>query len=96
MSEISYLPGKEPHPCEHRLIFKNVDRTGWDPSIDCYLNDGGYEQLKKALTMEPSAITNEVKASGLEGPRRSWLSYRCQMGIHSSEQHQTRLPHLQL
>ena len=67
MSEIKYLPGKEPDPREHRLIFKNIDREGWDPSIECYSNDGGYEQLKKALKMEPSAITNEVKTSGLRG-----------------------------
>ena len=67
MSSISYLPGKEPHPREHRLIFKNIDRVGWNPSIDCAIADGGYEMLKKALQMERSAITNEVKASGLRG-----------------------------
>jgi NADH-quinone oxidoreductase subunit F len=67
MSDIKYLPGKEPHPSEHRLIFKNIDREGWDSSIDTYIADGGYEQLKKAIEMEPSAITSEVKASGLRG-----------------------------
>ena len=67
MSDIKYLPGKEPHPREHRLIFKNIDREGWDPSIDTYINDGGYDQLKKAITMEPNDITNEVKTSGLRG-----------------------------
>jgi NADH-quinone oxidoreductase subunit F len=67
MSSISYLPGKEPHPREHRLIFKNVDRVGWNPSIECAIADGGYEMLKKALGMERGAITNEVKASGLRG-----------------------------
>ena len=67
MSSISYLPGKEPHPREHRLIFKNIDRVGWNTSIDCAIADGGYEMLKKALQMERSAITNEVKASGLRG-----------------------------
>ncbi|MFO1486570.1 MAG: NADH-quinone oxidoreductase subunit NuoF [Verrucomicrobiaceae bacterium] len=66
-SPVQYLPGKEPHPREHRLIFKNVDRVGWNTSIDCYMSDGGYEMLKKALKMERSAITNEVKASGLRG-----------------------------
>ena len=71
MSSIQYLPGKQPHSCEHRLIFKNIDRVGWDTSIDCYLKDGGYEQLKKALTMEPQAITNDVKASGLRGRGRA-------------------------
>lgn len=67
MSDIKYLPGKEPHPREHRLIFKNIDRQDWNPSIDCYMADGGYDQLKKAITMEPNSITNEVKTSGLRG-----------------------------
>ena len=67
MSNITYLPGKEPDAREHRLIFKNIDRVGWDNSIDCYIKDGGYEQLKKAFTMEPQAITNEVKTAGLRG-----------------------------
>ena len=58
---------KQPDPREFRLIFKNVDRVGWDPSIATYLSDGGYDQLRKALTMEPKAITEEVKKSGLRG-----------------------------
>ena len=58
---------KPPHPREHRLIFKNVDRVGWDPSIECYMKDGGYDDLKKALKMEPAKITDEVKQSGLRG-----------------------------
>ncbi|MCU0782113.1 MAG: NADH-quinone oxidoreductase subunit NuoF [Akkermansiaceae bacterium] len=58
---------KPPHPREHRLIFKNVDREGWDPSIDCYLRDGGYQDLAQALRMTPQAITEEVKKSGLRG-----------------------------
>ena len=64
---ITYLPGKEPHAREYRLIFKNVDRADYDPSIDCYLRNGGYEQLKKAITMAPKDITEEVKKSGLRG-----------------------------
>jgi NADH-quinone oxidoreductase subunit F len=58
---------KQPDPREYRLIFKNVDRIGWDPSIETYVADGGYEALRKALTMEPKAITEEVKKSGLRG-----------------------------
>src|SRR5688500_13579779 len=64
---ISYLPGKQPHAREHRLTFRNVDRSGFDPSIDCYLRDGGYEQLRKAVTMDRQAIIDEVKKSGLRG-----------------------------
>ncbi|MEN8785731.1 MAG: NADH-quinone oxidoreductase subunit NuoF [Akkermansiaceae bacterium] len=67
MSDITYLPGKEPHEKEHRLIFKNVDRKGWDTKIKTYLNEGGYEMAKKALQMEPQEVINEVKASGLRG-----------------------------
>jgi NADH-quinone oxidoreductase subunit F len=64
---IAYKAGKQPDSREYRLIFKNVDREGWDPSIDCYMRDGGYEDLKKAFGMEPKAITEEVKKSGLRG-----------------------------
>ena len=67
MSDIQYIDGKQPHQREHRLIFKNIDRVGWNPSLDTYRNDGGYKQLKDALKWEPKAITNEVKKSGLRG-----------------------------
>ena len=66
-ASISYKQGKQPHAREHRLIFKNVDREGFDPSIECYLKDGGYDQLKKAIGMERQAIIDEVKKSGLRG-----------------------------
>jgi NADH-quinone oxidoreductase subunit F len=56
-----------PHPVERRLIFKNIGREGWTTDIDCYLRDGGYEQLKKAVTMSRTDIVNEVKTSGLRG-----------------------------
>ena len=64
---ITYLPGKEPHPREYRMIFRNVDRAGWDPSITTYLADGGYASLRKALAMAPKEVTEEVKKSGLRG-----------------------------
>ncbi len=56
-----------PHSLEHRLIFKNIGRDDWTPNIDCYLRDGGYEQLKAAITMPRSEIVNKVKNSGLRG-----------------------------
>ena len=58
---------KLPHPLERRLIFKNIGRENWTTDIECYLRDGGYEQLKKAVTMSRTAIVNEVKTSGLRG-----------------------------
>jgi NADH-quinone oxidoreductase subunit F len=56
-----------PHPLEHRLIFKNIGRVDYTPDIDCYLRHGGYEQLKKAISLSRTEIVNEVKTSGLRG-----------------------------
>jgi NADH-quinone oxidoreductase subunit F len=56
-----------PHPLERRLVFKNIGRPDWTTDIDCYLNDGGYQQLKKAVTMSRTDILNEVKTSALRG-----------------------------
>ncbi len=67
MSKINYLPGKEPHPSETRRIFRNVDREGYNPSIECFIEDGGYKLLADALKKQPSEIIDEVKKSGLRG-----------------------------
>lgn len=40
---------------------------GPNHTFDGYKKNGGYEQLKKALAMQPAAITEEVKKSGLRG-----------------------------
>src|SRR5947208_554399 len=64
-----------PHPLEHRLVYKNIGRTDWTTDIDCYLRDGGYEQLKQALTMSRSDIVNKVKNSGLRG--RGGAGFSC-------------------
>ena len=43
MSEITYIRGREPHPRETRRIFRNIDREGYNPSIKCFIKDGGYK-----------------------------------------------------
>ena len=63
----SHYARSPPHPLEHRLIFKNIGREDWTTDIDCYLRNGGYEQLKNAVTMSRADIVNEVKTSGLRG-----------------------------
>ncbi|CAN5640911.1 hypothetical protein BH18VER1_BH18VER1_10220 [soil metagenome] len=60
-----YVP--PPHPYERRLIFKNIGRQDWSIDIGRYMRDGGYDQLKKAVTMSRTDIVNEVKGSGLRG-----------------------------
>jgi NADH-quinone oxidoreductase subunit F len=67
MGKITYQKSKQPHPREMRLIFRNIDREGWDPSLKTFLADGGYKELKKALKMTPGEVTDEVKKSGLRG-----------------------------
>jgi len=49
-----------------KIALRNVGRI--DPlSIDDYLANGGYEGLKKALTMTPDEIFTEMETSGLRG-----------------------------
>ncbi len=55
------------HPLERRLIFQNIGRKGYGTDIECYLQNGGYEQLKIAVKMSRAEIVNEVKSSGLRG-----------------------------
>jgi NADH-quinone oxidoreductase subunit F len=64
-----------PHPLEHRLVYKNIGRPAWTSDIDCYLRDGGYEQLKQALTLSRDDIVNKVKNSGLRG--RGGAGFSC-------------------
>lgn len=54
-------------PKEHRLIFKHIDEPGYTNDIDCYVKHGGYEQLKKAVTMKPEDICADVLESGVRG-----------------------------
>jgi NADH-quinone oxidoreductase subunit F len=68
-------PWWPPHSLEHRLVFKNVGRKDWTTDIDCYLRDGGYEELKQALTMSRSEIVDKVKNSGLRG--RGGAGFSC-------------------
>jgi NADH-quinone oxidoreductase subunit F len=51
--------------------FERVITARWGveeaDSIDGYLEAGGYAALKKALSMSPAAIIDEVKNAGLRG-----------------------------
>ncbi|HHY86240.1 MAG TPA: NADH-quinone oxidoreductase subunit NuoF [Verrucomicrobia bacterium] len=74
-------------PSEYRLILKHADEPGYTPDIDCYLRHGGYETLKKALSLPPKElpdgrtmsgpeqIREEVKISGLRG--RGGAGFSC-------------------
>ena len=51
---------------EVKLLTEHYDKPEFR-SLEGYKKHGGYEVLKKALKMEPKAIVDEVKASGLRG-----------------------------
>ena len=51
---------------QQRIVLQNCGRI--DPlSIEDYEASGGYQALRKALTLSPDEIINEVKISGLRG-----------------------------
>ncbi len=57
-----------PHPLEKRVLLRRFDSPRTEPVwIDEYLRTGGYEALRKALSMEPEQIVEEVKKSALRG-----------------------------
>jgi NADH-quinone oxidoreductase subunit F len=74
-------------PQENRLILKYADQPGYTPDIECYLRNGGYEVLKKALAIQPKTlpdgkavsgpeqIRDDVKLSGLRG--RGGAGFSC-------------------
>jgi NADH-quinone oxidoreductase subunit F len=74
-------------PQEYRLILKNAGQPGYAPDMACYLRQGGYEALKKALAFQAKdlpdgkklspqeQIREEVKISGLRG--RGGAGFSC-------------------
>jgi NADH-quinone oxidoreductase subunit F len=74
-------------PSEYRLILKYADQTGYTPDMECYLRSGGYEALKKALSIASKTsadgktitgaeqIREEVRVAGLRG--RGGAGFSC-------------------
>ena len=50
-----------PAPAQRRIVFKHIGAPGYTNDLACYVKHGGYEMLKKAVTMAPAAIIDEVK-----------------------------------
>ncbi len=47
---------------ERPLIYANLRKPGYTVDIDCYLRNGGYEALKKAVALKPDEVCKEVEA----------------------------------
>lgn len=65
--EVFESMGENPfHAHQHKVVLHDIGVV--DPkSIDDYIARGGYEGLKRALTMTPDEIIDEVEKSGLRG-----------------------------
>jgi NADH-quinone oxidoreductase subunit F len=50
----------------HQILTVNLDHDD-QHELSAYEKRGGYQAIRKALTMEPAAVQAEVKASGLRG-----------------------------
>ncbi len=48
------------------ILLKNI-KLGGALGIESYMSGGGYKAAKKAIAMDPKAVTKEVKDSGLRG-----------------------------
>src|ERR1043165_3814655 len=53
-------------PQEYRLILKYADQPGYTPDLECYLRNGGYEALKKALSLAPKTLPDGKTLTGPE------------------------------
>ncbi|MBM3119056.1 MAG: NADH-quinone oxidoreductase subunit F [Chloroflexi bacterium] len=63
---VVYIPELSRFEHEYRLLLRNCGYI--DPgNINHYIANGGYSSLAKALEMEPVAIVEEIKKSGLRG-----------------------------
>jgi NADH-quinone oxidoreductase subunit F len=65
----AYITGQKDNPFyagQTKIALRNIGRI--DPNrIQDYIDRGGYEALKKALSMESDAIIKEIEVSGLRG-----------------------------
>lgn len=55
------------HPKERRIILRDADDPNYSGDLDAYVERGGYAELRKAVTMSPEEICQQVFDSGLRG-----------------------------
>ena len=60
---------------ERKILLQHADEDYYSPSIESYLDQGGYEMLKKALKEKPEDLREEVMKSGLRG--RGGAGFSC-------------------
>ncbi len=61
-------------PEQYRLILKNIDKPGYTPDIECYMRNGGYESLKKSLSLATKDLPDGKKQTPQEQIRQEVLT----------------------
>ncbi len=88
-SKAKALPDYEP-------VLTKFAFTPGGAELDHYVkNQNGYQGLKKALTMTPDAVIEDVKKSGLARPRRRRLPDRAQVAVRRQEIAEAEIHRLQ-
>ena len=78
----------------NKILLVNIEKPD-QTSIAKYRERGGYKALEKALAMEPAAIIEEVKTSGLRGRGGAGFPDRDEVGVCPAQQRQADLPSVQ-
>jgi NADH-quinone oxidoreductase subunit F len=64
MSDSTRLYAQNGDPALPRIVLPEISNLA---QVETYESNGGYGALKKALSMDPAAVTDVVKKSGLRG-----------------------------
>jgi hypothetical protein len=63
-------------PQKNRLILKNLDNKDYNNTLSCYLEEGGYETLKKARSLKEKTTQAAKKSSPQQHLREEVKGFR--------------------
>jgi NADH-quinone oxidoreductase subunit F len=84
-----------PAPEQRRIIFRHIDEPGYTNDLACYLRNGGYEVLRKAVQRKPEELIDEVKKSGLRGRGGAGFPCGVKWSLRRPQERQAHLPRRQ-
>ena len=78
-----------------KILLRNIDVPDLK-TLPVYRSLGGYRSWQKVVeSMKPAELIDEVKASGLQRPRRRGVSYRHEVELCPERQPKAQIPRLQ-
>ena len=66
----------------HHMLFHDIDEPGLN-TLEVYKRRGGYEMLRKALSLAPQQITDELLASNVRGRGGAGFAMGPQGALHA-------------